>query len=541
MEVVQPVDTRTTTVATNAFFRVDVTTPTNGSSQQRPKNSIHFLLNSNDTMDECSPTDQQQQKRNDSHAKGHPQSTASPFLQAQSPPKAPLLSPSEVNRRRKLSRRGGRAYDEQLTNIYDQDECEGEDEHAMRLFLLQQREKGKRLPSAHTPPTPFPTSSSSPVPSKGGCGLLDNFPLPAHSIEQLLPLVSCAQPSSPSYFSSPNTGGGNSNDPIGSPQLLRVAQKNQPLKKSGEFSPSLLQRSSHQQQELQQQHSNDQRILLHPPLSPAGETTPFGSSQGSSPCPGSPILAHSALLSPSNRHSHQLVPATSTLPTRPPLERNPAILSLKSFREQTVAAAAAAAVATPQSFMASPYSAVLQQHQTVPTQQHQTVPTHTYPGQIPPQQDYPYSSLHCPSNQTQQTQTSNSPNERPEERRRLTREQKKVLEAVFKLDPRPSANTKRTLAGELGMSLRSVQMWFQNQRARLRKHNKDPTPSPATSSPSYKLFSAHHHATDQWAERSEGCERNRPATPTHSLVFHNMRAKTKADGAFLLVAEDWCG
>ncbi|RKP37160.1 homeobox domain-containing protein, partial [Dimargaris cristalligena] len=51
-------------------------------------------------------------------------------------------------------------------------------------------------------------------------------------------------------------------------------------------------------------------------------------------------------------------------------------------------------------------------------------------------------------------------------RQRTTRKQFKALEEVFVLDPKPSASQRRELGERLNMSARSVQVWFQNRRAK---------------------------------------------------------------------------
>jgi len=56
--------------------------------------------------------------------------------------------------------------------------------------------------------------------------------------------------------------------------------------------------------------------------------------------------------------------------------------------------------------------------------------------------------------------------------RRATKEQVRVLEQVFSLDPLPSTATKKVIAERLGMSLQKVQIWFQNRRAKQRRINR---------------------------------------------------------------------
>lgn len=53
---------------------------------------------------------------------------------------------------------------------------------------------------------------------------------------------------------------------------------------------------------------------------------------------------------------------------------------------------------------------------------------------------------------------------------RLTSEKTLYLQRYFEVKPRPSTSEKREIAKCLNMSFRSVQVWFQNRRA---KHKKD--------------------------------------------------------------------
>ncbi|KAJ1923270.1 hypothetical protein IWQ60_005992 [Tieghemiomyces parasiticus] len=58
-----------------------------------------------------------------------------------------------------------------------------------------------------------------------------------------------------------------------------------------------------------------------------------------------------------------------------------------------------------------------------------------------------------------------NPNE-VKHRQRTTRKQFKLLEDVFIKDPKPSAAIRRELGERLDMTARSVQVWFQNRRAK---------------------------------------------------------------------------
>ncbi len=59
-----------------------------------------------------------------------------------------------------------------------------------------------------------------------------------------------------------------------------------------------------------------------------------------------------------------------------------------------------------------------------------------------------------------------SPTNSDQKRLRLTSRQLSLLQQTLKQTPYPSASTRDKLALELGMTPRSVQIWFQNQRQR---------------------------------------------------------------------------
>lgn len=54
-------------------------------------------------------------------------------------------------------------------------------------------------------------------------------------------------------------------------------------------------------------------------------------------------------------------------------------------------------------------------------------------------------------------------------RKRTTKAQLKVLEQTFETNIRPDANMRKKLGEQLGMTPRSVQVWFQNRRAKIKK------------------------------------------------------------------------
>ncbi|KAI8148190.1 homeobox domain-containing protein, partial [Fennellomyces sp. T-0311] len=54
-------------------------------------------------------------------------------------------------------------------------------------------------------------------------------------------------------------------------------------------------------------------------------------------------------------------------------------------------------------------------------------------------------------------------------RRRTSRTQFRILEAAFEDNPKPSAAKRQSLAEELSMTPRGVQIWFQNRRAKAKQ------------------------------------------------------------------------
>lgn len=62
-------------------------------------------------------------------------------------------------------------------------------------------------------------------------------------------------------------------------------------------------------------------------------------------------------------------------------------------------------------------------------------------------------------------------------RKRANARQVEILRQAFAQNPFPSSETRRRLAEELGMTPRSVQIWFQNQR-QLAKHQSLAQPPP---------------------------------------------------------------
>lgn len=54
-------------------------------------------------------------------------------------------------------------------------------------------------------------------------------------------------------------------------------------------------------------------------------------------------------------------------------------------------------------------------------------------------------------------------------RKRTTKAQLRVLERTFETCPRPDSLMRKKLGDQLGMTPRSVQVWFQNRRAKIKK------------------------------------------------------------------------
>ncbi|KAF9763694.1 Homeobox protein HD-10 [Nosema granulosis] len=54
-------------------------------------------------------------------------------------------------------------------------------------------------------------------------------------------------------------------------------------------------------------------------------------------------------------------------------------------------------------------------------------------------------------------------------RKRTTKAQLRVLEKTFETCPRPDSLMRKKLGEQLGMTPRSVQVWFQNRRAKIKK------------------------------------------------------------------------
>ncbi|XP_006925294.2 LIM homeobox transcription factor 1-beta-like, partial [Pteropus alecto] len=56
----------------------------------------------------------------------------------------------------------------------------------------------------------------------------------------------------------------------------------------------------------------------------------------------------------------------------------------------------------------------------------------------------------------------------------LTTQQRRAFKASFEVSSKPCRKVRETLAAETGLSVRVVQVWFQNQRAKVRSQSPPP-------------------------------------------------------------------
>ena len=60
-------------------------------------------------------------------------------------------------------------------------------------------------------------------------------------------------------------------------------------------------------------------------------------------------------------------------------------------------------------------------------------------------------------------------------RRRLSQEDSEILLTAFNQNPKPNKEERNVLASTMGMNSRTIQIWFQNRRAKLKKESNDPS------------------------------------------------------------------
>jgi hypothetical protein len=89
-----------------------------------------------------------------------------------------------------------------------------------------------------------------------------------------------------------------------------------------------------------------------------------------------------------------------------------------------------------------------------------------------PEEPSPSPSNSSSSSSSPSQSLSQSGSLQKRKRMRMTPEQLKVLQKAFLQNPMPSASCRSLLAKRLGMNCRSVQIWFQNRRAKLKQQDR---------------------------------------------------------------------
>lgn len=89
--------------------------------------------------------------------------------------------------------------------------------------------------------------------------------------------------------------------------------------------------------------------------------------------------------------------------------------------------------------------------------------------QVDEASDEDWSNNNSNSNMKKKTNSSSGGADAKKPRRRITAQQVAVLEQVFAVEPFPGPSTKKVIAKKLGMQERSITIWFQNKRARLKR------------------------------------------------------------------------
>ncbi|KAM0687545.1 Transcription factor [Conglomerata obtusa] len=80
---------------------------------------------------------------------------------------------------------------------------------------------------------------------------------------------------------------------------------------------------------------------------------------------------------------------------------------------------------------------------------------------------------------------------------RLTSDKTLYLQRYFEVKPRPTTSEKREIAKYLNMNFRSVQVWFQNRRAKYKKDMQD-----MSSNLSYGMFYNNEHIARSYASNN---------------------------------------
>ncbi|KAM9841892.1 LIM/homeobox protein LMX-1.2-like [Aulostomus maculatus] len=75
----------------------------------------------------------------------------------------------------------------------------------------------------------------------------------------------------------------------------------------------------------------------------------------------------------------------------------------------------------------------------------------------------------CPADQGKGSEDSRDPHRPKRPRTILTTQQRRAFKASFEVSSKPCRKVRETLATETGLSVRVVQVWFQNQRAKMKK------------------------------------------------------------------------
>uniref|UniRef100_A0A4W3HCF9 Homeobox domain-containing protein n=1 Tax=Callorhinchus milii TaxID=7868 RepID=A0A4W3HCF9_CALMI len=73
----------------------------------------------------------------------------------------------------------------------------------------------------------------------------------------------------------------------------------------------------------------------------------------------------------------------------------------------------------------------------------------------------------CPGGQGKASEDGKDPRRPKRPRTILTTQQRRAFKASFEVSSKPCRKVRETLAAETGLSVRVVQVWFQNQRAKV--------------------------------------------------------------------------